>query len=160
MGDKSLTSETAVAYPSCPHCPCTPFSTKQPNRSPLSLYVPAERWKRCGAITIIYGVIARYGFQGNKVLPTNCLVFCVKNKTFYLCYSSFRWAIPSQAGSELWPLPDFESRAYQPDMPSRILLLPAYSAHLLIRVVAESPVYLIVWQSGLYATAHDHATVL
>ena len=45
-------------------------------------------------------------------------------------------------------------------MPSRALFLPPYSAHLLIRVVAEIPVYLIVWQRGLYATAHDYATML
>lgn len=39
------------------------------------------------------------------------------------------------------------------------LFLPAYSAHLLTRVVVEYPINLMVWQSSLYATAHDHSTV-
>lgn len=77
-----------------------------------------------------------------------------------ICFSKtlFRWVNISQTGSGLWPLPDFENRAYRAWYAQPNLTSP--SAHLLIRVVAESPVYFTIWQSGLYATAYDHATVL
>lgn len=86
--------------------------------------------------------------------------FLRQKQDIYFDQELFRRTNISQIGSGLWPLPDFASWAYQPDMRSRTLLLPAYSAHLFTRVVAEYPINLMVWQSGLYATAHDHATML
>ena len=129
------------------------------NRPPLLLRVPTERWKRWGVITLIYDVIAKQGFQGNLVLQNKSLVFDEKSKTFILTkHYSAKHLSPKQA-ADCDRCPILKAGHTLSDIPQPCSLLPAYSAHLLTRMVAEYPINLTVWQSGLYATVHDHSTV-
>lgn len=160
MGDKSLTSETAVAYPSC----TMPIhSIKHKVSQPLSLVAPCFNGAR-KAVWNHHDHLWRDSItrlSGKTKLFNIFVLFLTKKTRLSLQPKIIQVGNISQIGSGLWPLPDFASWAYlvryaQPCA----LFLPAYSAHLLTRVVAEYPINLMVWQSSLNATAHDHATML